>query len=65
MPFTVKKKVLDAAFIAAILYTCESWLNVGLKKMECIYMSALKALLGVRASTTNDLCLYWNGDIPC
>ena len=54
----VKKKGL-VSFMAAILYACESWLNVGVKKMGSVYMytSALKSLLGVRVSNTNDLCL--------
>ena len=49
---------------AAILYSCESWLNVGLKKIETLYMSALKTLLRVRTITANDLCLIELGYPP-
>ena len=41
-PFTVKKRVVDAAFMSSILYGCESWLNVSLKPVEKIYYSAIK-----------------------
>ena len=57
MPFIVKKKVMDAAFMSAIMYGCESWLGVCVKDMDKIYHAALKALLGVRTTTVNDLCL--------
>ena len=57
MPFIVKKKVLDVAFTESILYGCESWLNVNLKGIEKMYIKAVKSLLGVRASTANNLCL--------
>ena len=46
MPFFVKRKVLEAAFNSSILYGCESWLDVSFRKMEVIYMSAIRALLG-------------------
>ena len=46
-----------AAFISAILYGCEGWLNVCVRDMEKIYNGAIKALLGVRITTANDLCL--------
>ena len=58
MPFIVKKKkAMDAAFMSAIMYGCESWLGVCVKDMDNIYHAALKALLGVRTTTVNDLCL--------
>ena len=46
-PFFVKRKVFDAAFSSAILYGCEAWLDVSLKPMETMYMSALQRLLDV------------------
>ena len=61
MPFVVKRKVVDAAFNACILYGSESWLNVNLKCMESIYLSAIKCLLGVRRTSPNDLCLIEAG----
>ena len=61
MPFFVKRKVLEAAFNSSILYGCESWLDVSLRKMEVIYMSAIRALLGVRKNIPNDICLIEAG----
>lgn len=63
-PFAVKKKVLEAAFMSCILYGCEAWLNVPLKMVETMYMKAVKALLGVRITTPNDLCLIEAGLRP-
>ena len=57
IPFPAKLKVLDAAYNAAILYGCESWIGASPKPMNTMYMSALKAVLGVRSSASNDLCL--------
>ena len=63
-PFTVKKRVVEAAFTSSLLYGCESWLNVPLKPVEKMYHSAIKALLGVRVSATNQLCLLEGGFKP-
>lgn len=60
----VKRKVVEAAFNAAILYGCEAWLDVGLKPLETLYMSAIKMLLGVRPTTPNDICLIEAGMPP-
>ena len=64
MPFVVKRKVFEAAFNSAILYGAECWLNTNLKPMESIYISAVKALLGVRQSTPNKICLVEAGMPP-
>ena len=56
-PLWVKKKVLEAAIVSAILYSCESWLSNSVKVIGRLYMSLVKSLLGVRISTPNDLCL--------
>ena len=63
-PFTVKKRVVDAAFMSSILYGCESWLNISLKPVEKVYLSAIKSLLGVRTTATNQLCLLEGGFKP-
>ena len=63
-PFNIKKKVLEACFMSCILYGCEAWLNVSLKSAEVMYMRAVKALLGVRTTTPNDLCLIEGGLKP-
>ena len=54
----------EAAFNSAILYGAECWLNCDLKPMESIYISAIKALLGVRQSTPNKICLIEAGMPP-
>lgn len=63
-PFEVKKRVLEAAFLSTILYGCESWLKVPLKTVEVMYMKAVRALLGVRATTPTNLCLLEGGLKP-
>ena len=60
-PFFVKKKVFDAAFSSAILYGCESWLDVSLAPVEKLYMSAIRRLLDVRNSTPRLTCLLESG----
>ena len=56
-PFWVKRKVFEAALLSAVLYSCESWLENGLRDLQKLYTSLVKALLGVRVSSPNDLCL--------
>jgi hypothetical protein len=63
-PFAVKRKVVEAAFNASILYGCESWLNVNCNIMNSLYLGAIKMLLGVRSTTTNDACLIEAGFPP-
>ena len=60
-PFFVKRKVFDAAFSSAILYGCESWLDVALVPVEKMYMSAVRSLLNVRKSTPKLTCLLEAG----
>ena len=60
-PFFVKRKVFDAAFSSAILYGCESWVDVSLAPVETMYMSALRRLLEVRKSTPILTCLLEAG----
>ena len=60
-PFFVKRKVFDAAFSTAILYGCESWLDLSLKPVETMYMSAVRRLLNVRRSTPTITCLVEAG----
>ena len=63
-PFRVKKRVLEAAFLSSILYGCESWLKVCLKPVNVMYMKAVRALLGVRATTPTNVCLVEGGFKP-
>ena len=57
MPFSLKKRVLEACFMAAILYGSESWFTDSLVLVEKYYHAAIKMVLGVRHSTPNLLCL--------
>ena len=57
IPFPAKRKVVEAAFNAAILYGCESWLGASCQCVRTLYMGGIKVLLGVRPTTANDLCL--------
>ena len=60
-PFFVKQKVFDAAFSSAILYGCESWLDVSLAPVEKLYMSAVRRLLDVRKNVPKLTCLLESG----
>ena len=64
IPFYVKCKVFQAAFMSTILYACESWLNGDTKPINKLYMWCIKQLLGVRKTTCNDLCLMELGFPP-
>ena len=57
----VKRKVFDAVMTSKVLYGCESWLADNLKKIEVLYMGALKSLLGVRKQTANNIVLIEAG----
>ena len=61
MPFQYKKKVLQAVIIQSLFYGSETWLTDQLKNMEKLYVSALKALLGVRETTRTDVVLLETG----
>ena len=59
MPYMYKKKVLQAAIISSLLYSCESWLDAKMKELEQMYIGALKAVLGVRETTRTELILSY------
>ena len=63
-PFYVKRKILETAFLPTLLYVCECWLTANVSKVESVYMTAVKALLGVRVTTCNDICLVELGLPP-
>ncbi len=63
-PFYVKLKVFKAAFSASILYSMESWIGMSTKPIEKLYVKGVKALLGVRHSTLNNMCLIESGIPP-
>ena len=66
MPFSMKMRVLKAALFSSMLYASETWLTDQLSSVSKHYLAAIKALLGVRSSTTNTLCLVELGlpDLP-
>ena len=45
----------------SLLYGCESWLTDKVKDVEKMYVSAIKALLGVRETTRSDTILIESG----
>ena len=61
MPYVFKKKVLEAAIISSLLHGCETWLGAEFKELEKMYVSAVKAVLGVRETTRNDTSLIEAG----
>ena len=64
IPFTIKKKVFDAALMTTMLYGCESWLNGDIKPIDKLYKWCVKQLLGERKTTNNDVCLVELGMPP-
>ena len=64
MPFIDKRKVVEAAFNAALLYGCESWFGGNYHAVNKLYMGAIKCFLGVRVTTTSDVCLIELGLPP-
>ena len=60
-PFNIKKQVSQACLLSAVLYGCDTWLTNDYGKLESLYMSVIKALLGVRTTTCNDVCLIEAG----
>ena len=56
-PFSVRKTVFEAAISSTLLYGCDSWLGSSPRYANHPCMTALKALLGVRATTTYSICL--------
>ena len=61
MPYQYKKKVLMAAILSSLSYSCESWITENLKLLEHMYIAALKSLLGVRETTRTDVVLLETG----
>lgn len=64
MPYSVKKKVFDAAVTSALLYSCESWIANNIKGIERQYNKLIKCLLGVRKNTSINLCMVEVGIPP-
>ena len=61
-PFQIKKRVWESALCASVFFSCETWLVRNLKPTETTYNGTLKNLLGVRATSCNDLVLVESGE---
>ena len=58
-PFSVKRQVFRACMMTTLLYSSEVWCTNGVdKSIRKMYLSCIRALLGVRNSTDTDLCLH-------
>ena len=57
MPFIIKMRVFKACVMSGILYGCETYVGGDLRPYGRLYHMCIKALLGVRNTTNNDLCL--------
>lgn len=56
-PYRIKRMVFDAVILSNLMYGSEVWLHDSAKHGEKTYMMAIKTLLGVRATTTNNVRL--------
>ena len=64
MPFKFKMKVFIAVIMSNLLYGSERWLTEQMKEVEKVYVSSIKALLGVRETTRTDTVLLEIGMPP-
>ena len=55
--FIIKKRVAKVCVFITILSACETWCCSDYGKLDSIYMGIVKALLAVRKTTCNYLCL--------
>lgn len=56
IPFTVKRRVLDAALMSSLFYSCESWLSADSKPITKVYNWVIKQMPGVRKNTASVIC---------
>ena len=63
VPFPMKKQIAYACVLSSILYGCETWFTNSFGKAKTMYTKIVKALLDVRNTTCNDLCLV-EADMP-
>ena len=63
VPFYMKKRVAEACVLSSILYGAETWFTDNFGKVETLYTKVVKALLDVRNTTCNDVCLI-EADMP-
>ena len=48
---------MEAALFSSVLYGLESWIGSSASVAQVVYHNVIKILLGVRITTSNDLCL--------
>ena len=60
-PTAVKLKVLEACVASALLHNCEAFGDSIPDDLESLYYTLIKAALGVRKNTANDLVLIESG----
>ena len=63
VPFSMKKRVAQACVLSSLLYGAETWFTNNYGKTETMYSKLVKALLDVRNTTCNDVCLV-EADMP-
>ena len=63
VPYSMKKRVAEACVLSSILYGAETWFTDSYGKAETMYTKIVKALLDVRNTTCNDVCLM-EADMP-
>lgn len=56
-PFFIKRKVLNAALNASLLYSCESWFGENISCINKHYMNTIKCILNVRPKVANTVSL--------
>ena len=61
LPYKIKSRVLEACLFSSVLYSCESWFNDNLGKLNKLYMASIKAVLGVRETCPNAIALIEGG----
>ena len=61
LPFKIKSRVLEACLMSSVLYSCEAWFSENLGKLNKLYMTSIKAVLGVRESCPNAIALVEGG----
>ena len=57
LPSLIKKMVIEAVLFSLILCGHESWIGSSASVAQVVYHNVIKILLGVRITTSNDLCL--------
>ena len=61
LPFVIKKKVMEACIFSSLLYGSESWFNDKVGKLNSSYLAAVKMVLGVKSSCSNEMVLLESG----